>query len=256
MGAVAIGNDFIGGSITGAASLDNSGVIESGGRLSGVSVGGSIISGIDNSSGTLTSNATIRAGNDISSLVVKGGLVGNATASGTSPVVISARGQAVQGATTDLAIGKIRIGGRVEFANILAGYDTSLNAVNGDAQIGAVTVGGDWAASNLVAGARNLGADNAAGGSGANADNVNYGDGRDSFIGVGNPDILATIGSVTIKGQVFGTPDSTSATDHFGFVAQQIGAIKVGGTTLGLAAGASNDNHVVGETTDLNVHEV
>jgi hypothetical protein len=39
-------------------------------------------------------------------------------------------------------------------------------------------------------------------------------------------------------------------------VAQQIGSIKVGGTTIALAAGASNDNHVVGETTDLNVHEV
>jgi hypothetical protein len=258
LGAVKIGHDLTGASITGGASLDSSGVIGSSGRISGVAIGGSIITGIDTSGGALTRNATVLAGNDIGSLAVKGSVIGhgNTANSDASLVVISARGRAVQGTTTDLAIGRITVGGRVEYANVLAGYDNNLAAVNGDAQIGAVTVGGDWIASSLVAGARNLGADNAVGGSGANADNVNYGDSHDSSIGAGNPDIIAKIASIFIGGQVLGTPNSSSTTDHYGFVAQQLGAIKVGGTTVALAAGASNDNHIVGETTDLNVHEV
>jgi hypothetical protein len=115
MGVVKIGHDLKGGSVTGVASLDRSGVIESSGRIASVTISGSIVSGIDNSGGgKLTSNATIRSSYDIGSLTVKGSLIGNFT----TPVVISARGQAVQGATTDLAIGKIHIGGRVDFANI------------------------------------------------------------------------------------------------------------------------------------------
>jgi hypothetical protein len=260
MGAVKIGHDLTGGSITGAAALDSSGVIECFGRISSVAIGGSIVSGIDTSSGSLTKNASIRALNDIGSLAVKGSLIGNSgdgTPANLSPVIISARGQAVPGATTDLAIGKISIGGRVEFANILAGYDSNLNAVNGDAQIGAVKVGGDWAASNLVAGAMNLGADDAFGGTGANADNVNFGDSHDFSIGAGSAGIIAKIASITIVGQVFGTPNSFSTTDHFGFVAQQIGALKIGGSAIVLAAGPHNDNLIkVGETSDMTVDEV
>ena len=256
MGAVKISHDFIGGSITGSASLDRSGVIKSSGRISSVTIGGSIISGIDASSGALTFNATIRAGNDIGSLTVKGSLIGHGdTGTGASPVVISARGQAIPlpaGATTDLAMGKISIGGRVEFANILAGYNTSLGAANGDAQIGSVKVGGDWAASNLVAGAKNLGTDDAVGGPGANADNVNYGDSHDLSIGVGNANILAKIASITIAGQVFGTPLSVNMNDHFGFVAEQIGSIKVGGNNLVLPA--NNTPLAIGETGDVSIH--
>lgn len=226
--------------------LDGSGVIQSSGRISSVTIGGSIISGIDASGGALTKNATIRAGNDIGSLAVKGSLIGHGnTGTGASPVVISARGQAVPGVTTDLAIGKIRIGGRVEFANILAGYGTGLSALNGDAQIGAVKVGGDWAASNLVAGAQNVA-----------SGNTNFGDVNDASIGAGSAGIIAKIARITIAGQVFGTPASVSATDHFGFVAEQIGALKIGGSAIALAAGLHNDNHNVGETSDMTVHEV
>ena len=42
--------------------------------------------------------------------------------------------------------------GRLELAQILAGYDTSLTPANADAQIGPVTVGGDWIASSITAG--------------------------------------------------------------------------------------------------------
>jgi hypothetical protein len=243
MGAVKIGHDFTGGSITGSTSLDVSGLIASSGRIASVTIGGSIISGVDDSSGSLTNNASIRAANDIGSLTVAHSIFGNVNANGASLVVISARGQAtvLPGATTDLAIGHITVGGRVEFANILAGYDINLSAVNGDAQIGAVIVGGDWAASNLVAGAMN-----------AASGNTKFGDGNDASIGTGTPGIIAKIASIVIRGDVFGTPVSVNSTDHFGFVAEQIGLVKIGGNSIVLAANPQR----VGETTDMTVVEV
>src|SRR5205823_11370511 len=96
-----------------------------------------------------------RAGNDIGSLTVGGSLIGNAgdgTPANLSPVIISARGQVLQRFGTDVAMGKITIGGNVEFGQILAGYDIGLIPKNADAQIGAVIVGGDWIASSLAAG--------------------------------------------------------------------------------------------------------
>jgi hypothetical protein len=245
MGLVKIGHNFTGASISGSASVDGSGGIISSGRIASVIVGGSIISGIDDSSGSLTRSTLISAGNDLGSLAVAHNIVGNVTANGASHVTISARGQAVQGATTDLAIGHIAVGGRVELTNILAGYNFSLSAINGDAQIGAVIVGGDWVASNLVAGAKN-----------AASGNTKFGDGNDASIGAGNASIIAKIASITIKGQVFGTPVSVNSTDHFGFVAEQVGLVKIGGNAIALAAGPHNDNFVVGETSDITVHEV
>ena len=257
MGSVTIGRDFTGGSITGSDSLDRSGYITSTtGRISGVSIGGSIISGIDNSSGALTRNASIRAANDIGSLYVGGSLIGNdVTGNGASPVVISARGQLTPSATSDLAIGPITVVGRVEFTNILAGYGISLNALNRDAGIGLVKVGGYWAASNLVAGVMNLGADNLAGGSGVNADNTNFGDGFDTPI-PGGTGIIAKIAGIKINGQVFGTPSNVSATDHFGFVAEHIVSLQIGGIFKPLTPLQLNDNLPVGQTSDITVHEV
>lgn len=256
LGAVKIGHNLTGGSISGSVSLDFSGVIEStGGRIASVFIGGSIVTGVNASTGTLTNNATIRAAEDLGSLTVNGSLIGNAgdgTAAHLSPVVITARGQAIRSPGIDLAIGHITIGGRVEFANLLAGYDPTLAPVNGDAQIGAVKVTGDWAASNLVAGAMNLGADDAAGGNGANADNVNFGDAHDVSIGVGNAGITAKIASITIAGQVFGTPGTVNSTDHFGFVAEQIGPVKISGSLIIRPA----DLQVVGETPDVTIHTI
>ncbi len=261
MGMVTISHDVTGGSITSASlgELCRSGSIESmTGRIAGVYVGGSIVAGIDESSAfALTENATVRAADDIGSVYVGGSLTGHGdTGFGGSPVVIIGRGRHTQ-TTTDLAIGPVTVMGRVEFANILAGYDLfTLAAVNPDAQIGAVKVYGDWAASNLVAGVTNFGADGIAGGTGANQDNINYGDAHDVTVGTGNPAIISKIASVMIGGQVYGTPASVSSADHFGIVAQHVVSLKIGGFTIGLTANALNDNLVIGQTGDMNVHEV
>jgi hypothetical protein len=119
-----------------------------------------------------------------------------------------------------------------------------------------VNIVGDWIASNIVAGAVNLGADNVPGGVGTAADNVNFGDTHDFKItGMVKDDSLVSsrIASVTIGGQMMGT---IGFSDHFGIVAENVGAVRIGGTLLGLAAGKSNDDFLVGLAGDLRVNEV
>lgn len=222
IGVIKIGRDLVGGSLASAASIgmDSSGYIQSTGRIKSVSIGGSVVSGIDQSSSfQLTNNASIRAGQDIGSLMVKGNLIGNTTTNGSSPVVVSALHVAAPTATSNLAIGKIQIGGRVEQAQIFAGYNSLLAATDGSAQIGPVTVGGDWLASILVAGVRDVNADG-------------FGNGDDAIIGGGVS--IAKIASITIKGTVAG---STAAGDRFGFVSHNIGSFKAQGSAAMLTGG-------------------
>jgi hypothetical protein len=248
LGPVKIGGDLVGGSIGGTTgALDSSGLIESVyGNITSVKIGGSIISGSDASTGgALTNNASIRALGDIGALTVDGSVIGNpdgATGDAASPVVISAGGLTTAPYT---AIGKITIGDRVEDAVILAGYDTNLNPVNADAQIGAVKVGSDWIASDLVAGATN--SDLPSG-----APFPNFGNASDASIGGGAAGVLSKIASITIGGQVYGTPDSVNATDNFGFVAQAISSVKIGGYAITVPMNGTPLN--VGETTDVDIH--
>ncbi|HEX3150029.1 MAG TPA: hypothetical protein VHR66_18275 [Gemmataceae bacterium] len=243
MGAVKIGHNMVGASIDGVdADVDASGYIESGGRIATVTFGGSIITGIDNSTvGSLTKNGSVRAANDIGSITVTGSVIGNVGPNGASTAIISARGQSVQGPTTDVAIGKIKIGGRVEHSLILAGYNLALTGVNADAQIGPVTIGGDWIASSLAAGVVD-------GGNG-------FGNMNDSAIAGGSAGIVSKITSVAIKGLVYGTPAAAGA-DHFGFVAQQIGAFKCLGFTATLTAATDAPQELALTTGDVTVREV
>ena len=157
-----------------------------------------------------------------------------------SPVVLSARGQAIPSATSDVAIGKITIGGRVERALILAGY-SSTTPLNGNAQIGSVTVGGDWRASSLVAGIQDFAADG-------------FGNGDDIVYPTPAVDgIFSRIASVTIKGRITGTG---TAGDHYGFTAQQIGAFKAGGVKLSLTEATDSGFNLAPITNDVTVREV
>lgn len=221
VGAVKIGRDVVGGSITGTAGdVLYSGTIRSGARLASVTVGGSIRAGVDHSTGgALILNASIIAGNDIGSLTVGGSIVGSEDPNGNTVVTIGARGQATPGAFSDLAIGKVTVGDSVERTLIIAGYIfvPGLTPTNGDASIGPVKVGRDWIASDLIAGASKT---------------TEWGLASNTALGGGNASLAATIASITIGGGVTGTPDSVSSTDHYGFVAQQIGSFKEGGIVL------------------------
>ena len=119
----------IGGSIDGTdVTSDLSGTIYAL-SIGRITIGGSIIAGTDTSTnGSLTRNGAIIAVKDLGTLAVKGNLIGNVTPNGVSRVLIAAVGQATPSDTVDLAIGKLSIGGRVEHAQILAGFDTSVSS--------------------------------------------------------------------------------------------------------------------------------
>jgi hypothetical protein len=248
IGPVRIGGNLQGGSISGTTGdLTSSGSIASSGRLVSVTIGGSIISGTDSSTGGDIFDTMISAGSDIGSITVKGDVIGNSNANGDSPVTIAAVGKLISVGTSNVAIGSISIGGKVEFAKILGGYGLGLagfSGQNADAQIGRVSVGGDWIASSLVAGVD------------AGADGL-FGTADDAKITGGTDDMttVSKIGSIRIGGQVQGT---AATGDHFGFVAEQIGSFKVGTTTTALKPGVNNDVvELLGSTTaDVTIREV
>ena len=224
-----------------ASYVIGSGTVVAEGNIASVTIGGSVSTvGTNATSGALS--GSIRSGATIGSIVIRGSVTGSSY--GTA--ILSAKNE----------IKSVSIGGSLDYGKILAGYDTSLAVANADAQIGPVRIGGNLIASSIVAGSLNLGADGAFGGSLLNADNVNYGDLHDAGIGGGKAGVIAKIASITIGGQVIGTLNNLNNTDSFGFVAEQIGAVKIGGNLAALTVGAHNDNLALGQTADFHIHEI
>jgi hypothetical protein len=246
IGRIKIGGNIEGGDYDGTGSQQDTGFIRAG-RIGSLFIGGSIIAGTNSGTGTLIDSGAVRVDDDIGPIVVNGSLIGNTT----NPVIITARGQAVPTATADVAIKSLTVSGRVELTDILAGYNAGGTpfAANADAQIGAVVVG-DWIASSLVAGVQDD----------ANPTfNTFFGDGNDVKITDPNDDanVVSKIASILIKGTARGT---VAGSDHFGFVAQQIGSFKVGASKFPLISGAASaldmTGYPVGITFDLRVREV
>jgi hypothetical protein len=183
-----------------------------GGVIEKVNVGGSIIAGTNRQS--LGRSGAIQAAESIGSITVKGGLIGNET----HGIAITAAGEADPAETRDLAINKINVSGDVSYARIMAGVAVSYEYVNGNAQIGNVSVGGNWLASSLSAGV-DPGLDG------------QFGDETDTIIGMGT---IARIASITVKGQIIGTD---IAGDHYGFVSHEIGKFQNGSSTYVPSAG-------------------
>ena len=181
------------------------------------------------------------------SVIRSGGVVGtlkigNLLGTGDDTATISARGNLSPITNSAaLAFGRIAIHGFVEDAQILAGYDLFGAAINGEARIGAVTVGRDWIGSDLVAGAQA-------------GEDGQFGTGDDALISPGNP-IISRIASIVIKGAAKG---SDNIGDHFGLVAEEIGVAKVSGIKVQLMPGPGNDivGHAIGQTGNLRVREV
>jgi hypothetical protein len=249
LGTVTIEGSLIGGSISGATSLADSGYIKSFSSIKSLTIGGSIIAGTDNSTGSLVNCGAVLAYDDIGSLTVKGSLQGT-VGTEENRVVIVAAGEAEPDAKHDVALGKLTVLGSVVRADVLAGWEpvneSAPVAVNPDAEIGKVKITGDWVASNLTAGV-------VSGGNG-------FGNALDAVISglgiVDAPARIARIAGIVIGGQVLGT---TVAGDHYGFVAQQIDSFKIRSVSFPLAAGASNDlvpGLPVGITGDGSVMEV
>jgi hypothetical protein len=221
IGSVTIAHDIVGGDIAGAGRLSNSGAIF-GRHIGRVTIGGSIVGGTASYGGTLVRSGAIVATDDIGSITVNGSLVGNPT----NPVRIHARGQATPTAGADLAIRSVRIGGRVEEAWIFGGVNADGVAVNGNAQIGTVSVGGDWVATSLT--------------SGCTSSDGRIGDANDAALPGATE---SRIGSVNIGGQVFGRRGSN---ETFGIFAQEIGSFRVAGVSMPLKPGKGNDTFALG----------
>ena len=240
LGPVKIGGDLSGSSIFGEASLDRTGYIQ-GARIASVTIGGSVSTGFDLSTGTLTKNGSIRAVNDIGPVVVEGDLHGSAPA---VSVIISARGQLAPGATTDLAIARVTVGGEVENAVIRAGFgvdEITRQGSNNNAQIGAVAVGGDWITSSITAGVRD--------GNGGGFGNLD-----DTLIPTPAVDaIFSRIASIQIGGVVVGT---NIVGDQYGFTAQQIGSFKSLGFTAALTSATDARIVLTPLTSDIAIREV
>jgi hypothetical protein len=235
LGTVLVKGNFIGGSYSGSGNQSERGVIASLGHINSVTIGGSIISGFNTGSGTLVQSASIfSTGADIGSIVVDGSVIGNESV----PVIFSAVGQAVKPALgTDTAIGSVTIKGSATHANILAGFDGGLSDANADASIGKIAVTGNWIAGNIVAGAHQ-----------ASAPNWGVGD---TLQTVGDTSLIAHIASITIGGTLEG---SVTNTETFGFVAQEIDALKIDGKTYTLKPGPANDDFELGLDSDANAY--
>jgi hypothetical protein len=203
------------------------------GNLASITIGGSMFS------------ANISAGQQMGPVTIKGSVVGEFG----DAARISALGQTVQSAKADVAIKSIKIGGNVQFVQIFAGFDLNSGApaINPDAQIGPVTVGGDWLASSIVAGVV-VGADSKFG----TLDDVKIVNGPNSAA------INSRIASIVIKGQAVGSLPGLSNVDHFGFVAQEIGALSIGGVKFALTPGIAVRDVIELSpfTADLTVREV
>jgi hypothetical protein len=231
-----IGSIVVGGDVDG-------GFLVSGSTIASVTINGSV-----SSLAAASSSAFIAANTIFNSLTIKGSVTGLENGTASTPVVLSAGGNGGVG-KADLALRSISIGGNVSFANILAGYDVNSAAFDRHAQIGTIAVKGNWATSNIIAGATNTAA-----GAG------NFGDANDASIpAAGTADTsttLSSIASIKIGGTLAGTPDGINAVDHFGFVAEQITTLSVNGVKITLTTGHSNDDVPLGPTGDFNLHEV
>ncbi len=186
--------------------------------------------------GDSVSGAKIGAGTTLGAITIGGDLLDS---------TISALGKAAPATTAAaLAIKSFTVGGNVENSLVLAGYNFAGEAKNPDVQIGAVKVDGVWSASTIAAGA-------------TSGTDLLFGTTDDGLITPGapftdQPAITARITSITIAAGVLGTSDPT--TDHFGFVAQEVGSFKIGVTAFPLTTGL--DDLAVGATGDVNIFEI
>lgn len=236
-GTITIGGDLIGGSATGTDDLTGSGWVAAE-HIDHLTIGGSVIAGTDDTSGTFWNNGVIRVSRQLGTVLIKGSLLGNVT----NPVIISAGTYAATTKTPDLVIGSLRVLGHAEFTQILAGVGARPDDLTtyADAQIGTVKIGGDWVASSIAAGIL------------PGPDGF-YGNADDVPMTGGSATVFSKITSLTIGGLALGTGGGI---DSYGIVAENVGALKIGGKAIPLSSGIGNDDFFVGITGDFKVHEI
>jgi hypothetical protein len=139
------------------------------------------------------------------------------------------------------ALRSLTVKGNVSFATIIAGLGLTGQSNFGfaDAQIGPVKVQGNWTASSLAAGVRDVNGNG-------------FGNADDTVAGIDDsPFVVSTIKSIVIGGTVTAT---AAVGDYFGFTAQLIGSLKVSGVASTLKSGPFNDS--IGVAPDTTVREI
>ncbi len=240
IGTVSIGGDLVGGDNThghtyGTGAVVSGYVDDTGnitfGAINSITVKGSIISG-HKTDGTkqLQDSGAIRASGHIGKLAVGQSVTGN----DTMPVWITGFVNVTNTFQSNIVLPSITITKDVSYAIIAAGViDAGSDGFYGGApfaRIGTVTVGGNWTASSMTAGAH----------PGPNGYGV--GDTMMTSLFTGTPaGLTSNIAKVVITGNVIGG----GVGDQYGFVAQSFGALSVKGLAKAIPA--------AGGTTPLTV---
>ena len=216
MKTLSLGGILSGGTNQSAMTVADSGAVLVGGNIGKMSLAGSLLGGNAGTPADLNLGA-IRSGGSIGSLTIDGSVQG----SGTMAALITAKGSEATTGSKNLALGSLSIAGSVLQSWILAGYDIQGTGLNGDggtmggsAQIGTVSVAGDWIASSLVAGVQ-TGADGA------------WGSPTNALLPKANPSLAASIAKIVIHGAISGLPGGQN-----GFVAEHFTSFTAGGDNL------------------------
>ena len=207
-----------------------------------MAINGSLLANANASSPAFIESSTI-----IGSVAIKGNFAGTATATGNTLAIISAAG-GVNNGKADLAISSVTIGGNVDLANILAGYTAlSLTPFDPNAQIGTVSVTGNWTAGNIITGTQNT-----------TSNNVNFGDANDAADHVHHQHRHAAVDHYIDQDRRDHRRHAVGRRFQRSFWICRAGsrALRVGGSKITLTAGASNDDIALGTTGDFNLHEI
>jgi|GEM_PF-3460291 len=252
------GSIFVGGRVQGASGANGGPGGIFGAKVGAVTLYGSLFAGTSGSGGTLHVDSATSVkilGSVAGGYVPPTGNIGATVSIGTLDISGDVNGALVVIGGADAKGGStvaksVHVGGSVLLSTFSFG-----SFARKDVAVGTFAVDGNWTGSNLLVGTANLGADDAPGGNGVNADNLNFGDTHDSFANASNSTKVGAIASIIIEGRIVGT--SGVATDHFGFVAGQIGAFRAGSVNLPLTKGPGNDTGIpIGIAGDLTVKEV
>ncbi|MGB8167531.1 MAG: hypothetical protein WCF18_08565 [Chthoniobacteraceae bacterium] len=216
---------FAGAVFTDRNQQDNSPAAAAAHNIKAVTIGGSLrgLTFIDDGNGSfLHAPAGIYAHGQLGAVKV-GSIFG---LDALNPVAIAALGKAnPKNASEALAIASVTVERGAMNASILAGFDSGGTAVNPDAQIGAIKIGNNMVGTSISAGVAYSG--------------KGWGDATNSNAAASagfadNALIRSRVASLTVGGYVLGNP--RFVTDFLnGVVAQEIGALKIGGTALELS---------------------
>lgn len=210
--AVTIGGSLHSGKITAARGL---GVVKIGGTIFGsTSMNQDSVIGLNAKSITIGGDLVARGsgGNSLLSIRESAGIVKiggdiRGTTSDPAHLVFALTAGFTKSGFTSLAVK-----GSVTNGLITGGIRSTMVVENADPVLGPVTVGGDWIASSIAVGV-SRGAD------------MQFASADDTIAATGTP-AIARITAITIKGQALGT---TAAGDHFGYIAESIGPVKIAG---------------------------